>query len=148
MVKKNLKQGGFTLVELLVVIAIIGLLSTLSIVALNNARLRSRDAARVASIKQWQTALELYYSDVGSYPAAASTTPGTALVHNGTTYMAQVPHNQKPYNDDGCASNDFIYTLDSSTTYHIKYCLGSATGGVNAGNDCATPAGIMDGNGC
>ena len=54
------KQRGFTLIELLVVIAIIGLLSTLAVVALNNARMKSRDAKRVSDVKQIQTALELY----------------------------------------------------------------------------------------
>ncbi|OGF31319.1 hypothetical protein A3H09_03530, partial [Candidatus Falkowbacteria bacterium RIFCSPLOWO2_12_FULL_45_13] len=62
------KQKGFTLIELLVVIAIIGLLSTLAVVALNNARMKSRDAKRVSDIKQIQTALELYYNDANSYP--------------------------------------------------------------------------------
>ena len=40
--KGTLRSRGFTLVELLVVIAIIGLLSTLSILALNSARARAR----------------------------------------------------------------------------------------------------------
>src|SRR3989344_3413947 len=66
MIKKIRK--GFTLIELLVVIAIIGLLSTLAVVALNNARLKARDAKRVADIKQIQTALELYYQENTAYP--------------------------------------------------------------------------------
>ncbi|MCF7795467.1 type II secretion system GspH family protein, partial [Patescibacteria group bacterium] len=40
---KNNKKG-FTLIELLVVISIIGLLSTISVVALNGARKKGRDA--------------------------------------------------------------------------------------------------------
>ncbi|PIW79613.1 MAG: pilus assembly protein, partial [Parcubacteria group bacterium CG_4_8_14_3_um_filter_48_16] len=60
---KILNKKGFTLIELLVVIAIIGLLSTLAVVALNNARLKARDAKRIADIKQIQTALELYYTE-------------------------------------------------------------------------------------
>ncbi|MFA6514572.1 MAG: prepilin-type N-terminal cleavage/methylation domain-containing protein, partial [Patescibacteria group bacterium] len=86
--KQNKK--GFTLIELLVVIAIIGLLSTLSILALNSARARARDAKRIADVKQIQTALELYYNDTGDYPLTASA--GTALM-NGTSsiFLAAVP---------------------------------------------------------
>src|SRR3989338_2502543 len=73
------KQRGFTLIELLVVIAIIGLLSTLAVVALNSARLKARDAKRIADIKQVQTALELYFNDQQNYPA------GTLILGTGGT---------------------------------------------------------------
>ena len=70
MLKNNKK--GFTIIELLIVIAIIGLLATISIVSLNGARLKGRDAARLGNIKQIQTALEMYYNDQGSYPVSAT----------------------------------------------------------------------------
>ncbi|OIO46411.1 MAG: hypothetical protein AUJ28_02630 [Parcubacteria group bacterium CG1_02_37_51] len=53
-------QKGFTLIELLVVIAIIGLLSTLAVVSLNNAREKARDATRMADIKLLNNAIQLY----------------------------------------------------------------------------------------
>ena len=59
------KKSAFTLIELLVVIAIIGILSTLAVVALQNARSKARDSKRVADVKQIQTALELYFNDNG-----------------------------------------------------------------------------------
>lgn len=62
---------GFTLIELLVVIAIIGILASVVLASLNSARAKSRDAARVAQLKQVQTALEMYYSENGSYPTNA-----------------------------------------------------------------------------
>lgn len=59
---------GFTLVELLVVIAIIGLLSTLAVVALSNARQKARDSSRKFNIKQIANACSMYSIDNGHFP--------------------------------------------------------------------------------
>lgn len=61
---------GFTLIELLVVIAIVGLLTSLTMAALQNARQKSRDANRKGDLKQISTALGLYLSGDGNgrYP--------------------------------------------------------------------------------
>jgi type II secretion system protein G len=66
------KQGerGFTLLELLVVIAIIGLLSSVVLASLNNAREKARDATRLAMVREMRNAMELYYSEYGQYPPA------------------------------------------------------------------------------
>jgi len=130
------KPKGFTLIELLVVIAIIGLLSTLAVVALNNARQKSRDARRVSDIKQIQTALELYYNDANAYPAAV--TQGGTVSFSGTTYMAVVPTNPSPN------GMNYTYVQDSSgTSYHLSYLLEGVTGGIPGSvTQFATPAGI------
>jgi len=151
MFKKNNK--GFTLIELLVVIAIIGLLATLSVVALNNARQKSRDAKRVSDIKQIQTALELYFADNNSYPYAAAavdmgtgsglilcdtTTAGVGFQASTTgcttTYMGQVP-------DDPTTGRAYTYTSLTAgvgATYSLVFGLEGATGGLTCGTYSAT----------
>lgn len=67
------KNRGFTLIELLVVIAIIGILASVVLASLNDARKKSRDARRVADIKNIQLALELYYdSNAAKYPTSGA----------------------------------------------------------------------------
>jgi prepilin-type N-terminal cleavage/methylation domain-containing protein len=148
--KKN--KQGFTLIELLVVIAIIGLLSTLSILALNQARARARDAKRVADVKQIQTALEMYYNDVGDYPADASITPNKPIYSpTGGTYMRAIPTPPTPFDGAACAllaPDKYTYAKTGSgsggdATYTIKYCLGAAVNVLPADQMLtATPAGM------
>src|SRR3989344_5524675 len=144
------QRKGFTLIELLVVLAIIGLLSTLAVVSLNNARQKSRDSKRLSDIKQVQTALELYFSDVGTYPVEAaavvlgsanevtlSSTNGFAATAAGTTYVGKVPSNPTP---NGA---DYSYTSADGSTYAITFSIEGATGGLAEGAHSASPSGIQ-----
>lgn len=81
---------GFSLIELLVVIAIIGILVTIVTVSLSSSRAKSRDAKRVADIKNIELALRLYYTDNGYYPLNIYTVSGlfAALSPN---YLPRVP---------------------------------------------------------
>lgn len=67
-------RHGFTLIELLIVVAIIGLLATITAVALGGSRAKSRDNKRVADMSQIQRALELSYDPGSGYPVAATPT--------------------------------------------------------------------------
>lgn len=144
------KAKGFTLIELLVVIAIIGLLSTLAVVALNNARQKSRDAKRVSDIKQVSTALELYFADQNGYPtAAAAITLGdtnvkcldaggfVATCATAPTYMGTIPTNPTP---GGAA---YTYTSAAGADYTLTFTLEGQTGGLAVGAHTATPSGIQ-----
>lgn len=169
MKKKTFRASrGFTLIELLVVIAIIGLLSTLAVVALGNARQKSRDAKRVADIKQVQTALELYFADENSYPFDGTAGGGTLTLGSGTgarldtsgwsastdtdtpVYMQSVPSNPGP------GGANYVYrswnsagTADCDTEPCGSYSLTFTTegdpdagGSLTTGAQCATPAGL------
>ena len=66
------RNKGFTLIELLVVISIIGLLSSVVLASVNEARARARDARRISDLNQIRNALALYYSQNGNYVGTGS----------------------------------------------------------------------------
>jgi general secretion pathway protein G len=110
-------KRGFTLIELLVVIAIIGILSSVVLASLNDARQKSRDAKRISDVKQLQLALELYYDANGNYPTALSLLPTAG-------YIASIPTDPSdasayPYaalgNGATCSSYHLGSNLESGT---------------------------------
>jgi prepilin-type N-terminal cleavage/methylation domain-containing protein len=84
-------RGGFTLIELLVVIAIIGILASIVLASLNTARRKSRDARRIADIKQIQLALELYFDANSEYAVATSDLIGANACGTGNRCIPAVP---------------------------------------------------------
>jgi prepilin-type N-terminal cleavage/methylation domain-containing protein len=73
---------AFTLIELLVVISIIGLLSSMSVYAINVARVKARDARRKADLNSLVKALALYSDDRGGLPLSNQCGSGrTGAIH-------------------------------------------------------------------
>ncbi len=146
---ENMNKKGFTLIELLVVIAIIGLLSTLAVVALGQARVKARDSKRLSDLKQLQTALELYYTDNNAYPAGSGVVMGATgykcltssgfadTCASGTTYMGQVP-------TDPSTGQSYTYTAGTgNTSYSIAAALEGTVNGLTTGIT-VSPSGIAD----
>lgn len=160
------ERAGFTLIELLVVISIIGLITTVAVVALNNARMKSRDTKRVADVRQVQTGLEFYFVEQNEYPPAAAggVTLGSAsaaMLSNGgftaqgggtgTVHMGKVPAAPTPP-----VGNSYVYeawidvvggnactaAVQTCVTYSIEFTLEGAVSSLGAGAHTANPSGI------
>lgn len=125
-----------------VIIAIIVLVGGLFVwPALNSARAKSRDAKRIADVRQLSSALELYLNDHQTYPNQLSElTKSSSLA---PAVMGEVPIAPEPA-DGTCtkAQNSYQYKLIDSTRYELTFCLGSSTGGYFAGMHTVTEYGI------
>ena len=69
-----MKNKGFTLIELLVVIGIIGILSSIVLTTLTDARAKARDTKWLSELQQIRTAMTIYKNDTSSYPVGVATT--------------------------------------------------------------------------
>lgn len=122
MIKISNSKRGFTLIELLIVVAIIGVLATLLMANFVGVRQRARDAQRKSDLRQIQSALEIYRSDLGSYPISipscgSSLTGGSPL----NTYMQKIPCD--PSGTTYYNSGNYFYSSTGGTTYTLGSCL-------------------------
>ncbi|MDD2646371.1 MAG: prepilin-type N-terminal cleavage/methylation domain-containing protein [Patescibacteria group bacterium] len=128
--KSDFSRHSFTLVELLIVVAIIGLLVAFAVPGFSAARAKSRDARRMADLKQIANALELAYATNSAYPNPTATACLSTCVADSppawcTNLLAQIPNipndplpNQQCYlyNSDG-TNFRIAAKLESSSSY-------------------------------
>lgn len=116
---------GFTFIELLVVISIIGLLASIVLASVNNARTRGRDAQRITDASLIQAALELYYGTNRHYPdslglwdlslAGSQWIPGLA-----PAFFAQVPVDPINTYSESFEADYAYYTTSNGADYCLQ----------------------------
>ncbi len=121
-------HGGFTLIELLVVIFIIAIVSTLSYVALEEARVKGRDTRRLADVYMIRQALELYRDREGNYPLTLPEPQQSLLGPSGRLYLSPVPSDPK-------TRQPYLYNLLENGSYRLIFNLERDNQGYSAGEN-------------
>jgi len=105
----------------------------ISITALSSARKKARDSKRTSDIKQMQTAIELYYTDNGTYPIGDLDGLKKAISLIKDPYMGKIP--QDPVNNE---EYDYQYECLDGKEYKFYFKL------EEGGNKIMTLDGVID----
>ena len=137
---------GFTLIELLVVIAIIGILSSIVLASLNTARQKSRDARRVADIKQIQLAMQLYYDASSTYPATLADLVPTYIATQPRDPVGQIAY---PYDVIGGGTSYAVCAnLEDGANQALKSDLDASNPNCDGADDLADCTGTVGSRYC
>ncbi len=117
------------------VIAIFGLIASLTLLGLNSARAKSRDAKRMADVVQIASSMALYFNENNTYP--------NQLSQLSPKYIDLIPKAPKP-EDGQCTQeqNTYQYTFVDPAHYKFTFCLGDITSGHEAGPQTLTEQGF------
>lgn len=124
-----MKKNAFTLIELLVVMTIISVILGLSTLAFQSSRQQARDTKRKADLEQIRSGLEIYRSDVGSYPLQSAFNPSNGLSCGSNNYLVS-----GTFSDP--LSSTYSYTYVTAETA-LKGCGGALNSGSSTYTLCS-----------
>ncbi len=150
MLKVNKK--GFTWLEIIIIIAVLIIIIFLARFGINNAQVKSRDIERIASVKQAQNALELYFYHRNQYPVLENIILGSndfkLLCDTDAGFQANNEGCEKIYLEEimvvpkSSQEDSYIYSSDGQN-YTINFILEKGVGGLGVGEHVGYPEGIQ-----
>jgi prepilin-type N-terminal cleavage/methylation domain-containing protein len=150
-------KNGFTLIELLVVISIIAMLTSIILVNIKQANIKAKDTAKIRTLSEVKTAVQMYFTDKGKYPPGDKENLKTILVDgkyipsiidmSSITYQAMfVEGNTRPCNENtigGCQSYRLGITLGDRTNNALASDVNDAVGIFDGRTDTCVSGGLV-----
>lgn len=124
-----MKNRGFTLIELLIVVTIIGVLASIGIVYMGEARNKANDAETMAQLSQARTSAALFYElHNGSYRGSGPNVSSRCDVNNSMfvdlqsgMYQYTADFNYPDYTTLRCSANNGAYQISASLSKSGEY---------------------------
>ena len=119
---------------------IVTLILAATLAAYFSASAAARDNQRLSDIKAIQSALQIYFKENGFYPNGFQVEMSDSL----SSYLDRWPTAPKASGSCTASQNRYLYSqVADGTDYNLIFCLGKASGGLNAGLHTATAASIQ-----
>lgn len=116
------KIKGFTIIELLIVMAVIAVLIGIAIPSFRGMQTEAWRTQADGDVRVIKIALESYYKNNGSYPAASG--------YMGTLRGQPASIIDTALKDPFKTSDDYVYALSSSGSYYVVYSVGVGANGT------------------
>lgn len=126
-------RSGFTLIEIILVMVLLAIITGILLTNFNSSLKRGRDAQRKNDLSQIQKALEIYYSDMQSYPSFTTFFGGKLCTTVACTTSERVYMQRTP--KDPTSTYNYVYVPEPGTAPSYYYLYSYIENDKDVGNN-------------